>query len=543
MEILTKERLQAIKEVIADSSTEIQRKTREKTYADLIDIINRAEDDEHLYFLLWKNLAAWSVVFIDDDGGQPLFPSRWQIQFAELVDKHNYVWALTTRKCGKSTILSLLITHYMCGPEPKRIGGFAPTHGQDFVFQKVRRFFSTSPYLYYRFIEKGGNLSSRSISTNNNSELINRSISITTGGSSIRGEYGDIVYVDEVQEVDQQIMDTVVLPMLADAYSRKQLIMVGTPNLYRNPHIQKRWNEWIDNSAENEEYMSFTIDWQEAVAEGCMNKKWIEDQKSVMSADDFAMEYEARFPDTSLRFFPMNLIDSLTFTDKNTIFYSKPLPEYKYIMAIDWAKHHDMSEFLIGEYNPKKNRISYCEWIEIDPRKKKIDYDEQIYMAKKLFFQYGCIWCCPDGTAAQEALVEKLMMETEHDTEDGKVIMPPIPKCYMYSQEKNTEIGKITKWGYKASDVSNWEMWSNHKQQMIKGRLVVPRNGPREERFYLKYLEQHHNLQTRPIRSGAIIKLEEKRGEFKDLAVTAAMMSLFLKGTDITPASFKFGVW
>jgi hypothetical protein len=113
----------------------------------------------------------------------------------------------------------------------------------------------------------------------------------------------------------------------------------------------------------------------------------------------------------------------------------------------------------------------------------------------------------------------------------------------MYSQEKNTEIGKITKWGYKASDVSNWEMWSNHKQQMIKGRLVVPRNGPREERFYLKYLEQHHNLQTRPIRSGAIIKLEEKRGEFKDLAVTAAMMSLFLKGTDITPASFKFGVW
>jgi len=535
MDILTKERFQRIKEIVGQSTTEIQRQTREEIFSHLIQIITTAKDDDHLYYLLWKDFPVWCTVFIDDDSGEPIFPARWQIQFNELIDKHNYVWALTTRKCGKSTILSLKVAHYLCGPQPKRIGGFAPTHGQDFVFQKVRRFLATSPYLYYKFIEQGGNLSSRSITTNNGSELINRSISITTGGSSIRGEYGDIVYVDEVQEVDQQIMDTVVLPMLADAYSRKQLIMVGTPNLYKNPHIQKRWNEWMEKAAEDPEYVAFTISWQEAVAEGCMNKKWIEDQKELMSSDDFAMEYEAKFPDTSLRFFPMNLLESLTFNPVSNVFYKDPKPEYIYIMAVDWAKHHDMSEILIGGYDRQKNKIHYCEWIELDPRKQKIDYEEQVEMVKKYFFHYDCKWICPDSTSAQDVLMEKLMTQTEH---------PPIPKAYIYHQETSDKpLSDVTRWGYKASDVSNWEMWSNHKQQMVKGRLSIPRNGPREERFYLKYLEQHHNLQARPIRSGALIKLEEKRGEYKDLAVTAAMMSLYLKGMDKPPASFYFGMW
>lgn len=534
MELLTAERFQLIKETVKKSSTEIQRRTREETVARLINIISLAENDEHLYFLLWKDFPVWCAVFIDDDGGQPLFPARWQIQFGELMDTFNYVWALTTRKCGKSTVLAAKITHYICGPYPKRIGGFAPTHGQDFVFQKIRRFISTSPYLYYRFVDKGGNLSSNSISTSNGSEVINRSISITTGGSSIRGEYGDLVYVDEVQEVEQQIMDTVVYPMLADSYSRKQLIMVGTPNLYKNPHIQKRWNEWMATSADDPEYMWFTLDWQEAVAEGCMNRKWIEYQKDVMSADDFAMEYEAKFPDTSLRFFPMNLLESLTHATKNSVFYKDPEPRYTYIMSVDWAKHHDMSEILLGEFDREKNKLTYANWTEIDPRKRKIDYDEQIEIVKEMFFHYNCTWICPDSTSAQDYLIEKLMSQTA---------LPPIPKAYMYTQEVGKELGDITRWGYKASDTSNWDMWSNHKQQMIKGRLVVPRNGPREERFFLNYLEQHHNLQARPIHSGALIKLEEKRGEFKDLAVTAAMMSLYLKGLDKPPASLYIGVW
>jgi hypothetical protein len=472
------------------------------------------------------------LAFIDDDKGNPLFLAKWQIEFANLIGSKNYTWALNSRKCGKSTLLALKIAHYLCGPEKHRISGFAPTHGQDFVYEKCRKYIKGSVYLYPTFLDKsrGANDTADAILTSTGCEFFNRSISVNTGGSTARGEYGDIVYVDEIQEIDQSIMDTIVFPMLADRYSEKHLILIGTPNLYKNPHIESRWNNWNDDSKKDSRYGNFGVDCWRAIDEGCLDEAWVLRQQKELSPDDFAMEYEARFPDTSMRFFPLNLLESCR---SHRVFTQQVDATKVYIMGVDWAKYLNKTQILVAEVDLKTAIMTLVEWVEFDPRVRSVDYELQVEQVKELFWKYKVSWIIPDTTSTQDAILDLMYRKSNYEG---------IPKACIYRHEADKEITQSTQYGYKATLVKNDEMWRNHKQQMVKGRIKIPSTGPRERDFFAKMLKEHHELIVRSS-VGGYIRLEEPRNGSKDIAVTMAMMSIFLQKMDVSPASMHIGGW
>lgn len=523
------ERLKKMRAVIKNSQTPIQKQNRQETYDRFEKILDSCGSDYDFYMTAWNDFPVWVVTFLDDDQGNPMFLARWQIEFAQMMDIHKYIWAFTSRKAGKSTLLAAKMANLLCGPDRHRISGFAPTHGQDFVFDKVRKFIRYSPYLFDTFIRRGGNDTSERIDTTTGSEFINRSISISTGGAFIRGEYGDVVYVDEIQVIDQHIMDTVVYPIIADAYSSKRFLAVGTPDLRYNPQLQVRWNDWVSMSIIDPDYAYFLVDCWRAIAEGCLNRTYVEKVRKDMTADDFAMEYLAQFPDTSARFFPLNLLEGLKAPTRR--FYDKPKSDKTYIMAVDWAKYLTRTQILVGEITTNPPSLTYCGWTEFDPRRERVDYEEQVETVKRIFHHYKCEWIIPDTTSTQDALVDMMA---------AGGINKGISKPYMFREDEEKEV-----YGYKASDIRNYEMWRNHKQQMVKRRIFLPgaQETPEEQAFVEKYIKEHHELQAKPGRSGTIIRLEEQEGTFKDMAVTAAMMSIYLERFDQEQAFFKVGGW
>jgi hypothetical protein len=86
-------------------------------------------------------------------------------------------------------------------------------------------------------------------------------------------------------------------------------------------------------------------------------------------------------------------------------------------------------------------------------------------------------------------------------------------------------------------------MWRNHKQQMTAGRIRTPTIGVTEERFITIFEKEHHELQAVPMLNSQYYRLEEQAGGSKDLAVTAAMLSLFLERFDKTPPSMYIAKW
>ena len=468
--------------------------------------------DEEFYARVWNDFPVWSVAFIDDDAGNPLFPARWQIEYAQKMAQRKYVWAMCSRKVGKSTLLSIKNLHDMCGLVPKRIVCFAPTLKQDFVFDKMCKYLDASTYLKEVFISNKGSITKDYIELMNSSSCQNKTIGLATKGELTRGEYGDIVTVDEVQKIEEPVMRQVVFPIIADAYSEKKFRMLGTPNLYTNPNLEKNWRSWKRDSEHIEsEYGFMQIDWKRGVLEGCLDERYVLKEKERMTPDEFAMEYEAIFPEQGSRFFDTTLLESCV--DDVSVFTNFKSKDCAYGISIDWATYVNRTQIIVGELNKITKKLQYVGWKEIDPKRNRIDYENQIELVKAMFWNYGCEWICPDATSNQDALIR--MLVTGNNS---------IPEGSLYKTGDRL--------GYCATDVLNDQMWKNHRQQMSRGRIKIPNGGPTEKRFCESWKREHNELDIKLIRNGQLIRLEEPKNGYKDLAIACGMLSLMIPEYD-----------
>jgi hypothetical protein len=318
-------------------------------------------------------------------------------------------------------------------------------------------------------------------------------------------------------------MRQVIQPIIADAYSEKKFRIIGTPNLFTNPYLERNWKDWMtDSEKPNSEYGFIRVDWIRGVKEGCIDEKYVLKQKSELPPDEFAMEYEAKFPLQMGRFFPIEILDNCV--DRASSFKEIAEKKFDYIMSVDFARFRNKTQILVGEVNTQAKTIRYVNWVEIDPKREKIDYENQIKKIKDLFWQYDCVWICPDATSNQDALMR--MLVTGEDM---------VPEGLIYKTGERT--------GYCASDMLNHELWKNHRQQLIKGRIFVPYNGAREQRLTEEWKREHNELEAQTIRNGMIVKLTEPKNGYKDLAVTSAMMSLYIQVIEKGKASLGIGTW
>ena len=520
--LFKQDRLKKAKEVVANSTTQIQFDIRKETLNRLRNYIDLSNADEDFYAKVWNDFPVWSVSFVDDDSGNPLFPAKWQNEYANKMAYKKYVWAMCSRKVGKSTLLAVKNLHDMCGFKPKRISCFAPTLKQDYVFDKMNKYLSTSPYLYEVFVN-AGSLTKEYIELTNHSSCQNRTIGMATKGELVRGEYGDIVTVDENQKIEASVMRQVIEPILADAYSEKSMRLLGTPNLFTNPNLDAEWRKWmLDSEVPESDYGFMRVDWRRGVEEGCLNERYVLKMKDKMTPDEFAMEFEAIFPEQGSRFYDASLLN--TCMDNLLFFRTTPIADKSYAMAVDYAKFVNRTQIVVGEWDRKTKKLQYVFWREIDPKREKIDYEIQIDIVKDIFWKLGCTWICPDATSNQDALISILT--------NGANAIPP---ALIYKTGERL--------GYCATDVLNDTMWRNHRQQMTRGRIKVPTAGATEKRFSDKWKKEHNELDVKIIRNGQMIKLEEPVNGYKDLAVACGMLSLYIPTTEQTRPSMGIVGW
>lgn len=528
-------RIPKMYEVIGRSITPLQFETRKEIMRRYEEHLEAAESNSDLYWRLWNDFPCWCLNFLTDDSGNPMFLTKWQVEFAHLFQTKKYLMSLQCRKGGKTTILAAIAAHMACGFDRKRYTVFSPSASQSFIFEKAREYIRLSPFLKNVFFdEKKG--------AQNTSERIKSVLGVVINNSAVsaqslvskRGEYGDGVLLDETQDIPRDVKETELEPIISDTYSEggKRYVQIGTPNLKRNPNLLTEWN-WYNDRANpdspnhNPDYGVFTLNCWEAIDQGCLDRQYVLDMRDRMTPDDFAMEYLAEFPEVSTRFFTLSLLDRLRYADS---FHENPRsPMYEYAMAVDWGFKHDRTQILVGEYRKEDDKMQYIYWEEIDPRDGETPYEVQARRVKRIYHHFGCRWFCPDLTSNQEWALGPLTQ-----AEEGA---PGIPITHFYHHNPSSP-------GFRASGHTNFSMWANHREQMYSGRIQAPTQGAKETQFFDKFVKEHHELQQRDAGHGAYKILSEPKNGFKDLAVTAGMLSLFVaeKGKR-TKAFFGMGGW
>lgn len=223
-------------------------------------------------------------------------PYKYQKRFLENCFGNNRVAGKWPRQSGKSQTVSVYCAVRGLVSSVSIII-MAPTQSQSSeIYLKIRDLFETSEILKP--------LVARSTATELKLTNGTRVKTLTAGpeGKSARGFTGDIVILEEAQGIKDYIVNAVVTPMIASKKDEGQVIKIGTPmtknHFYRSCFIDPN-------------YKVVNVTWQEVVEEGQYSLKFIEEQKANLLDIEFASEYEARFVEEEMAFFPSSLIEDV----------------------------------------------------------------------------------------------------------------------------------------------------------------------------------------------------------------------------------------
>jgi hypothetical protein len=519
--MISAKRLKIMRDIVAESPTKIRYESNKKLYKQLIKYIKEYKDEVELYANILLDFPLWTLAFLNNTMGNPIFLAPWQIEDGQLMDGKSFSWTFCCRKTGKSTLMAAKKLHNMARNDYHRIVMFAPTHDQDFVFRMMRGFLSQkeSTFLREKYIGTDGFNTSERIKFVNGSEAINRTIGITSKGKLSLGEIASDIGIDEIQLIEKEVLTSILLPILIDTYSAKNLSIIGTPSLEANPQLDIMWEKWKKDN----EYGTYALGWERGVEEGCVNKKMILEQMEDMTQDEIDMMLNAKFPLMSDRFYPRTNLYDCGARIKDGVDYKftpRAIGDRVYVMAVDWAKYIDRTQILVAEVIDKK--LHYVYWYEINPKDKIVDYDDQISLVQDIFRDFKCKWICPDASAQQEHIVKQLSM--------GDKAIPP---ALVYRDEKE-------RLGFHASLDGNYTLHRNHRRRIMNKQIIVPKN---EHKFFNQWVKEHHELKASNVGTRNLMKFKEPNKGFKDLCVTSAMLSLYLEDEMIRPAAMGIATW
>jgi hypothetical protein len=167
-------------------------------------------------------------------------------------------------------------------------------------------------------------------------------------GRNLRGNSADRVIVDEAAYVRDSVIHEVISPMLADRNG--QLVMVSTP--FGKNHFYRAFTRGAESREQRAESEGpSTLDSQLSTrsfsfpswANPHISREYIEEQRNVLSARQFAVEYEAQFVDDQASVFAWQDIETAAARSLHSTLNSQlstPSPE-NVVAGIDWARYSD----------------------------------------------------------------------------------------------------------------------------------------------------------------------------------------------------------
>jgi hypothetical protein len=177
-----------------------------------------------------------------------------------------------------------------------------------------------------------------------------RVISSSTSSNAIRGFSISLLFLDEYAHVPNQVainFFTSVYPTISSGKTAK-VIICSTPNGMN--HFYKMFTDAVNKK---NSFKHMTVKWNQVPGR---NKKWAEDQKSVMSEEKFLQEQEVEFMGSAGTLISSTCLKNMVFVDpiklqleKKLRVYEDVRPGHRYVMTVDVShgKEMDYSAFSV----------------------------------------------------------------------------------------------------------------------------------------------------------------------------------------------------
>ena len=541
--------LDAKKNVEEESNTEQRFNHNYEIFQNFISVAENSKSDEEFHATILKSFNLFCVAYIRLDNRKPMFPSPWQSEAADIFEVNDVNLFIEARKIGKSALLSAYVLWMMCKVPSTRAVIFAPTQDQLFIMEDIWKALKRSDYLMQEYVQPSASIGKRGTYgreyirfAKNESEVVASNLAQSQKADTKRGNKGSLFVVDEIELVTKEVRTTVIDDMMADAYSKKKMIMVGTPKVVANPELELEWKSYIDDPS----YGTHHINIWEAIEQGCITSQYARNRfkrlhipcqwvlkkgicglhsygpeaeidgwkcdKCCMLNEDFVAENMGQFPKSAGKFFPTLFIEACGVGD--WAFKMKPEPGRKYVMGIDYGLLMNPTQITVFEIESDVARLTY--WEEIPPTPPDSgtrDYDPIILRIKQVYraFKGQITSVFPDATAVGIQITAQLCK--------GNNI---IPRARIYSNETAQKKEVLGVW---MSGPYKHEIMQNYRQIIMDGRLKVPTCEP----FWTKFRLEHDGVVVQKVQGTSnYLKFKEPVGGKIDLldSMGLAMIAL-----------------
>lgn len=540
--MISKERILKAIEILNSSTTPIQHATRKETFARLMEYIRECDSDVDLFQKVVQDFPVFTLCFIDNLNGEPVFLAKWQIEAGIMLDEFSNVWFFVSRRGGKTLLMAAKQMQMACMKAGWRFLNFSPTAKQNYLFSNITRNFKNSDFLFKEFCGgKKDTVLKESVELTNKATFEYRNVGIQQQGELARGESANLVAIDEIQTIPARAFTSVIRPILSDNYGDKRMWMIGTPSLLYNPDLDTWWDTWnrcteghceykwqgtekvCPDCGKTRIYATLRVDWGRAGEEGCLNIEKIKEDMAMMTTDEILMEYEALFPKEAGRFFSRRLLQQ-SFREYDMV--THPKGSHKYIMAVDWTKHRDKMQIIIGDVVGGE-KISVVHHQEIDPENRAYSRDEMVAIVKEKFELFNPFWIICDSTGAQDLFINLLTIG------DMK-----IPKSRFYAHNADKE-----EYGFIFSGPQNYDLYRNYKKLLESGNFVVPGGRIRDgiagddthQKFRKQWIKEHHELEAKSAMAKGYLTFSKPKNGYDDMVQTCAMLAWHVRFSKPSP--------
>jgi hypothetical protein len=547
-------------EVIENSRTKLQYEHRMSIFRKLVRIFESDAPDEEKLAAIFADFEVFCVCFIRLDDQKPMFPAFWQSEVQEIIEEHRENLFIECRKIGKSALLSAYVVWRMVNRTGERAIIFAPTTQQLYVMEDVYKAIKRNRFLMEKFVGKAGTFGKEHIVFGaNEAEVKSSNLALSQEADTKRGEKGTLIIVDEIELVYEDIRTFVIDDMLADAYTEKKMILVGTPKDVANPKLQDEWRLAQDDPNIGTHH----IDMWEGVDQGCIAREWVsmrfrrlripcpwglyrgscgrrdnsnekfqcvtepkhwegwECSEICLQNESFVAENMGEFPIFADAFIPKPFL----VTSGKDDFYWEVGAEAgaKYVIGVDYGLLVNPTQIVVFKMMADELKLVY--WREmpaIEPGEEAKSgtrsYDPVVAAVQDTYWRFAGTdtksvkWLFVDATQPG--------LQVTHDLTKGPHKVPASKIWSNETAEKRDIKGVWFTGQYKDMMMQNW------KQLVLNGKVGVPNKEP----FWGKYLYEHESIKVEPAGGGTnnYLKYQPKRGATNDLVIALALGALIL---------------
>ena len=304
------------------------------------------------------------------------------------------------RQTGKSTAIALKALHFAFSRPRSTVLIVSPSERQSrLLLEKVKAFLRSEVVLsgrrigLYRSVARADRTG---ITLTNGSKII----ALPCSPERIRGFTADLVVIDEAAFVPEEVITAVVMPMLAATDGT--LIMASTP--WRKDHIFYR--ALTDRSGR------WSVHHVPSTACPRISKSFLEEQKELMSEEEFRREYLAEFVEEGAYYFPTDLVMKCV---KPELELARELNELaslgpgEYYAGLDLGKLRDYSALAVVEKSGRELTLRFLKVFELNtPYLGRGSVSEAVLRAHE---ELGLVRLAMDRSGVGEAVYEVLVEE------------------------------------------------------------------------------------------------------------------------------------